>query len=57
LGSGVVLLLIGLAIAFGTGSLTHVTVLVGVPLGLGAVNIVLGIVMLITGATDEARPD
>jgi hypothetical protein len=57
LGSSVVLLLIGLAIAFGTGRVSHVTVLVGAPLGLGAVNIVLGVVMLITGTTDEARPD
>jgi len=57
LGSGVVLLLIGLAVAFGTRSVSHVTVLVVAPLGLGAVNIVLGIVMLITGTTDEARPE
>jgi hypothetical protein len=48
---------IGLAVALGTGSVRHITVLVVAPLGLGAVNIVLGVVMLITRTTDEARPE
>ncbi len=56
LGSGVVLLSIGLAVAFATGT-SHVTVLLLTPLGLGVLNIVLGVVMLITGTNDEARPE
>jgi len=56
--SGVVLLSLGLGIAYGTTSATnnHVTVLVYTPIGLGALNIVVGIVMIITGNNDEARP-
>jgi hypothetical protein len=57
LGSGIVLLSLGLFIAFGTGSATPVTVIVLTPLGIGAVNTVLGIFMLITGENDEARPE
>jgi hypothetical protein len=56
LGSGVVFLSIGLALAVGTASVGHITVLVVTPLGLGVVNIVIGVVMLITG-TDEAKPE
>jgi hypothetical protein len=58
LGSGLGLLLLGLGIAFGTLSATNgrVVMLAYVPIGVGALNIVIGIVMIITGANDEARP-
>jgi hypothetical protein len=59
LGAGVVTLFVGLGIAYVTASATNgrVTLLAFAPIGLGALNIVLGIVMLITGSNDEARPD
>lgn len=57
-GSGVTLLLLGLGVAYGTEGITNgkFTLLWVTPLGLGAVNIVLGIVMFLTGDGDEARP-
>jgi hypothetical protein len=57
LGSGIVLLSAGLVVAFVSGSVSRITVLEVAPLGLGVVNIVVGIAMLITGTTDEARPE
>jgi hypothetical protein len=57
--SGVILILVGLGVAYGTEGITsgRFTLIWGTPLGLGVVNIVLGIVMLLTGENDEARPD
>lgn len=59
LAAGVVSLFVGLGIAFVTTSATNgrITLLAYTPIGLGALNIVLGIVMLVTGSNDEARPD
>jgi hypothetical protein len=57
LGSGLLSLSIGLAGTFATSYLSHTVWLVVAPLGLGVVNTVLGTAMLITGATDEARPE
>ncbi len=54
--SGVGLLLFGLAVAAVTGSITRITLVMVVPLGLGVVNIIIGGVMMITGNNDEARP-
>jgi hypothetical protein len=58
LGSGVVLLIIGLGIGYGSLTATNgrVAVLVYGPIGLGILNIVIGIAMMITGENDEARP-
>jgi hypothetical protein len=58
LGSGVILLSLGLGIAYGASSATsdHFTLLEYTPIGLGALNVVVGIVMIITGNNDEARP-
>ena len=57
--SGVAALLLGLGVAFVTQDMTNgkFTLLWVTPLGLGAVNIVLGIVMFLTGDSDLARPD
>jgi hypothetical protein len=59
LGSGIALLSIGGAIAFATQAATkgHLTLLVITPLGLGVLNVVLGMVMILTGSNDEARPE
>jgi hypothetical protein len=58
LGSGIALLLVGLAIAYGTLNATkgHVVLIAYTPIGLGVMNIVIGIVMIMTGYNDEARP-
>jgi hypothetical protein len=51
-------LAIGLGIGYATltGTNGRVAVLVYVPIGLGALNTVIGIVMMIIGENDEARP-
>lgn len=58
LGAGVATLLIGVGIAYASKSASngHITLIVYAPIGLGAVNIFIGLVMIITGSNDEARP-
>lgn len=53
--SGVGLLALGTAVALVSGSAANVTVWYVTPLGLGAVNIIIGIAMIVTGTNDEAR--
>ncbi len=59
LGTGAGLLTAGIGIAFLSMAVTHghITLLALSPIGLGALNILLGIVMIITGSNDEARPE
>jgi hypothetical protein len=59
LGSGILALSLGIGVAYGTGLLTggRLSLLVVTPIGAGVVGIVTGIVMMITGENDEARPD
>ena len=57
-GSGVVLFLLGIGFYFGTGGASggHVRVIVVSPIAVGALNMVIGVVMMLTGENDEARP-
>lgn len=58
LGSGILLLLLGGGIMLGTGALTggRISLLWLTPFGLGAINVVIGIVMFLTGDSDEPKP-
>ena len=62
LGSGVAALFLTVGFAWMTGRTLNNHVMewllehLYLPIGLGAVNVVLGIVMILTGANDEARP-
>jgi hypothetical protein len=50
---------VGLGVAYGKQGITDgkFRLIWVTPLGVGALNIVIGIVMVLTGDNDEARPD
>ena len=57
MGGGLVAVAVGAVIALLTYKTLGVQVIFVAPIGLGLLSVVIGLVMIITGTTDEARPD